>query len=272
MLNQFDIRPIRSLGQNFLVDDRVVDQILKAADVLPGDLILEIGPGIGGLTRALAGQAGCVLALEIDRRVIPALRHVTESFNQVQIIEGDALKMSFSDLTRNHPGPVKVVANLPYYITTPLMIKALTDIPGLDRMVVMIQREAAERVLAKPGSRQYGPLAVLCSSFGTLSRAFIVKSGSFIPRPNVDSCVIRLVRDTRIAPGQWQPFAEFVEACFSQRRRTLVNSLKISGFSPERLSRIPDIIRSAGLALDVRPERIAAEQFYQMFLDLTATD
>ena len=243
LLERHDIIPTRSLGQNFLTDDRVVERICAIAGLGPEDLVIEIGPGIGGLTRELARRAGRVIAVEIDRHVLPALNDVlAEAGGQSTVIHADALETNLSELTAGWQGPVKVVANLPYYITTPLIIKILTEIPECSRLVFMIQKEAAARITARPGSKQYGPLAVLAACFGETKKELTVPADAFYPRPGVDSCIIRIISLQKMQIDDWLGFRGFLECCFAQRRRLLANSLKIAGISPERLARLPEIL------------------------------
>jgi len=261
ILEQHGIRPTRSLGQNFLTDDRVVERICQCAALSENDLVLEIGPGIGGLTRAMARQAGRVVAIEIDRHVMPALRDVLADRHNCTILHMDALEADLAALAADWSGPVKVVANLPYYITTPLISKALVELPQCTQMVLMIQKEAAARVSATPGSKQYGPLAVLAACFGKARRELVVSPGSFYPQPGVDSCVISLTRENKMQLAHWPAFQRFLEACFAQRRKTLANSLRAAGYPADQLARLPAILAGLGLPDNVRAEMLTAEQF-----------
>lgn len=265
ILEQHGIRPTRSLGQNFLTDDRVVERIGQCAALSPQDLVLEIGPGIGGLTRALAGQAGQVIAIEIDRHILPALRDVLSDRHNCTILHNDALETDLAALAADWPGPVKVVANLPYYITTPLISKALVELPQCTRMVLMIQKEAAARVTATPGSKQYGPMAVLAACFGKARRELIVSPGSFYPQPGVDSCVINLTRENKMQNVHWPAFQRFLEACFTQRRKMLANSLRAAGYTADQLAKLPAILARLGLPDHIRAEMITAEQFVEIY-------
>ncbi|HAL74752.1 MAG TPA: ribosomal RNA small subunit methyltransferase A [Clostridiales bacterium] len=265
ILEQHGIRPIRSLGQNFLTDDRVVERICQCAALAQNDLILEIGPGIGGLTRAMARQAGQVVAIEIDRHIIPALRDVLADQHNCTILHKDALETDLTALAADWTGQVKVVANLPYYITTPLITKALVELPQCTQLVLMIQKEAASRVMATPGSKQYGPMAVLAACFGKAHRELVVSPGSFYPQPGVDSCVISLTREHKAQLDQWPAFQQFLEACFTQRRKMLTNSLRAAGYSADRLTRLPAILAELGLPDGIRAEMITAEQFVAIY-------
>lgn len=269
LMEQFAIRPTRSLGQNFLVDDRVVQRICQAADIQPTDLVIEIGPGIGHLTTALASRAGQVIAIEIDRHVLPALQAVMADHPNFELVHADALTVALNEKTANWSGPVKIVANLPYYITTPLIMKMVREIPRFATLVLMVQKEAAERLMAAPGQKQYGPAGVLLRCLGTLRREMIVPAGAFWPRPPVDSAVIQVWREPdALAPADWPSFAGFVEACFSLRRKTLLNSLRSYGNAQTReawSAAIVSCLVRLGLSDRIRAEAIAPAQFVEIW-------
>jgi 16S rRNA (adenine1518-N6/adenine1519-N6)-dimethyltransferase len=272
LLNQFDVRPTRSLGQNFLVDGRVVERICTTADLNVTDLVIEIGPGVGHLTHAMSLLAGRVIAIEIDRHVLPALESVMQDQANFQLVHADALSVSLSSLVGDWPGPVKVVANLPYYITSPLMLKIVRELPSFASLVLMLQREAAERIMAEPGQRQYGPLGIIMRCLGTVRREMIVPASSFFPQPHVDSVVLQVIPgNLAVARSDWPSFFTFVESCFSQRRKTLANSLrghalvqacKTLGFPLET------ILAELGLVPMIRAEAITPTQFVELYYAL----
>lgn len=269
LLAQYDIRPTRSLGQNFLVDDRVVARICTLANLQPTDLVIEIGPGIGHLTRSLSQLAGRVITIEIDRHVLPALTAVMAGQANFTLIHADALQVAFADLTAGWPGPVKVIANLPYYITTPLITKIVREIPSFTRLVFMVQLEAAQRLLAQPGSKDYGPLGVLLHCLGSVRRAMNVSAAAFWPRPHVDSAVIEIEpRPSPVAVADWDAFIRFVEACFQQRRKTLANSLRHDWMHDTgRVEPQPLVTHLAALGLSdrIRAEAMTPTQFVQLY-------
>ncbi len=269
LLNRFNIQPTRSLGQNFLTDDLAISRICDLADLSGQDLVIEIGPGIGSLTRELAHRAGRIVALEIDRHVMPALTHNLDGLTNCLIRQADALSIHLPDLTDGWSGSVKLVANLPYYITTPLMVKILCELPTCQTVVLMIQREAAGRVLAAPGGKQYGPLAILVACYGRASREMVVPAASFYPRPGVDSCVIRINTDRRMQIDAWPDFHRFLENCFTQRRKTLMNSLKTAGWASERQKKLLQWLATCGLAADIRAEMLSPEQFVDLYHHLS---
>lgn len=244
LLTQFNIQPTRSLGQNFLVDERVVSRIGDLAGLTAADLVLEIGPGLGHLTIELAHRSGRVIAIEIDRHVLPALAsHLAEQDN-VNLVHGDALAQDLRALCQDWSGPVKVVANLPYYVTTDLMLKIMTELPFCQSLTLMMQKEAAERIMAPVGSKGYGPVGIVAASIGTLRRVLSVGRGSYYPQPHVDSVVLQLkpYPEPLVAGIDLPPFVAFLQSCFQQRRKTLLNNWTPAG---------------AGLAAQVRPEQVA---------------
>jgi len=268
ILEKHGISPTRSLGQNFLTDDRVVEHICTSADLGPADLVIEIGPGIGGLTRAAAQRAGRVIAIEIDRHVLPALHDVLSAAGNCTVLHMDALDADLVALTAGWDGPVKVVANLPYYITTPLIVKALVELPECSQMVLMIQKEAAARVQAGPGSKQYGPLAILAACFGQTKREMIVPAGSFYPKPGVDSCIIRMIHNNKLQIDDWSKFHNFLERCFAQRRKMLMNSLRVAGIQTDKLARLSQIMADSGISAEIRAEMLSPEQFVALYNQL----
>lgn len=264
-LSQYNLRPAHGLGQNFLADDRTAGQIMTLAQLSRQDLVLEIGPGIGALTRELVRLAGRVIAVELDGSLLTALRAGLPPEGDCQVIQGDALAADLSTLTTGWAGPVKVVANLPYYITTPLIEKVICELPGSASLILMVQKEAAGRVLAGPGSKQYGPLAVLVASFGQAKRELVVPAAAFFPQPHVDSCVIRINSVSKLQIADWQKYRKFLERCFLHRRKTLDNSLKASGYATERLKWLQNYLVSLGLPANARAETLNPQHFIAIF-------
>ncbi|NLW12123.1 MAG: ribosomal RNA small subunit methyltransferase A, partial [Clostridiaceae bacterium] len=185
LLTEYDIRPTRSLGQNFLIDDRVVDRVCEGIELTQNDFLLEIGPGLGSLTRELSA-AKAVSAVEIDRHMVEVLSATLSEFNNISIIHADALKTDFCGLAEGHDS-VKVAANLPYYITTQLIEKLLIELARSKLMLLMMQKEAADRLFALPGNKLYGPVSVLVSLYGKAMKYQKVSASSYYPRPHVDS-------------------------------------------------------------------------------------
>ena len=234
MYKGYNFKFTKSLGQNFLKSDEVIGEILEGADLKADDLVIEIGPGIGTLTQYLACRARQVCAIEIDRQLIPVLEDTLTGWENVRILNQDILKTDLKALIRemNEGRPAVLVANLPYYITPPIIMGLLESGAPLRSMTVMIQKEVARRMQADPGSKEYGALSLTVQYYTQASIVAEVSAGCFIPRPEVDSAVIRL--DTwekpSVSPADEKKMFRLIRASFNQRRKTLVNSLS-SGLS-----------------------------------------
>ncbi len=251
-----EIRPKRSLGQNFLKDPHYLRRIVEAAAVAPGDRILEIGPGRADLTRLLASRASEVLAIELDDRLIGPLRSEFKTASAVVIEHADALEYPFDALE----GRWKVVANLPYYISTPIIQRLLRSRSKFISLTLMLQKEVAERIVAPAGGKQYGYLSVLVQYSTEARMEFPVPAGAFTPPPDIDSAVITLkVRATPAAAVRDEAFFfRTVKAAFSQRRKTLRNALRQLGLPPERMAAAE---RSSGISLSRRAETLSVLEF-----------
>lgn len=235
LMERYGVRTKKRLGQNFLVDGNIVEKIVRAAGVSPEDAVVEIGPGLGALTASLARQAGIVLAVEIDRNLIPLLSETLSGAGRVELLCQDALKTDFDELVREktsgHYGrggkPYKALANLPYYITSPLLLHLLTSRFNLSVLVLMVQREVAARLTALPGTKDYGSLSVVVQYFAIPKLLFLVPRTVFMPAPAVDSAVVRFdLREEPAVPVQDEElFFKVVRASFGQRRKTVLNAL-----------------------------------------------
>nr|WP_092070605.1 16S rRNA (adenine(1518)-N(6)/adenine(1519)-N(6))-dimethyltransferase RsmA [Dendrosporobacter quercicolus]NSL48311.1 16S rRNA (adenine(1518)-N(6)/adenine(1519)-N(6))-dimethyltransferase RsmA [Dendrosporobacter quercicolus DSM 1736]SDM12626.1 16S rRNA (adenine1518-N6/adenine1519-N6)-dimethyltransferase [Dendrosporobacter quercicolus] len=257
ILKTFNIRMSKKLGQNFLVDEKIVRGIVQAADISPGDTVLEIGPGIGTLTQGLAEAGAQVVAVELDLKLIDVLAETLAGYDNVRIIHGDILKV---DIAAEVPAaPFKVVANLPYYITTPIIMGLLEARLPVSVLVTMIQKEVAARMVACPGTKDYGALSVAVQYFTQPRMMFDVPPVSFIPSPAVDSAVIRcLVRDQpAVAVADEKLFFRVVKAAFSQRRKTLNNALK-TGIPADQ---IQPALAAAGIDGARRGETLSLQEF-----------
>ncbi|GAA0353368.1 16S rRNA (adenine(1518)-N(6)/adenine(1519)-N(6))-dimethyltransferase RsmA [Bacillus horti] len=220
----------KSLGQNFIVERQILEQIVSAAELSDDVGVIEIGPGIGALTEQLAKRAGKVLAFEIDQRLVPVLAQTLAPYPNIQIIHQDILKADLQQLVEEHLGQFSrksVVANLPYYITTPILMHLLEAKLDLEQIVVMIQKEVAERLAAEPGTKDYGSLSIAVQYFAEARIERIVPKSVFVPQPNVDSAVISLrLRDKPLVEVQDEDyFFRLIRASFAQRRKTLLNNL-----------------------------------------------
>lgn len=256
----------RTFGQNFLIDGHALADIVAAAgDPARCGAVLEIGPGAGALTQALA-EAGfpCVLAIEKDSRLLPVLRETVGDYDSVRIVQGDALTADFHALLDSWQGSgdLRLVANLPYYITTPLLMKALESEAGFERIVVMVQKEVALRMIAAPGTRDYGALTLAVQYYAWAKIARIVTAGCFLPQPAVDSAVVTLqVKPARDRP--WPEASEYfriVRGAFGRRRKTLANALAAE-FTELSKDAVGAWLEAAGIAPMRRGETLAAEDF-----------
>ena len=227
ILKKYDLRLTKTLGQNFLTDINIIKKIVAAGDVSRSDLVVEIGPGIGSLTAELAKNAGKVAAVEIDRRLLPALHENTDEYSNVTVIHEDVMKADLKGLVQDWPGPLKVVSNLPYYITTPIVMMLLEGDIDWDILVFMVQKEVAGRMAAAPKTKDYSALSVAVQYYADPKLAFTVSKNCFIPKPDVDSAVVRLKRRSRsgLENVDRELFFRIVRASFSQRRKMLLNSL-----------------------------------------------
>ena len=253
----------KSLGQNFLIDDNVIDRILDGARLSKGDKIIEVGPGIGTLTREMGRVADRVVAIEIDKTLIPILKDTLDEFENIEVINQDILKVNVEDLVKEklNGGPVKLVANLPYYITTPIVMKFLEeDIPVTD-IVVMVQKEVADRMNANPGTKDYGALSVAVQYYCDTEIVAKAPRHMFIPQPNVDSTVIGLhVREKRKYNVDSEDiFFKTVKAAFGQRRKTLLNALGTLGFLNK--DEIREVLNEANIDEKRRGETLSIEEF-----------
>lgn len=268
LLKRHRLRPKKRLGQNFLVDDRVLARILDAAELTGREAVLEIGPGLGGLTRALAGRAWRVLAVEKDRSLAPVLSEVLEGADNVRVLWADALELDLKAVCAQYFGdrPVRVAANLPYYVTTPILMKLLEEGPPVERIVVMVQREVAERLTAEPGTKAYGALTVAVRWYAErVEWVARVPPSSFVPRPAVDSAVVRLdLRPREREDRESLRLFRVVRAAFGQRRKTLLNAL--SHAFAEDLGR--EAVRRALAEASVAPERRGEELTLEEFIRL----
>ena len=254
----------KKFGQNFLIDPHVLDKIVRAAGVAGDDCVLEIGPGIGTMTQYLAERARHVVAVEIDRNLIPILAETLEGYDNITILNDDILKVDINELARvyNQSRPLKVVANLPYYITTPIIMGLFESQVPVDNMTVMVQKEVADRMQAGPGSKDYGALSLAVGYYAKPYIAANVPPNCFMPRPNVGSAVIRLTRHQKPPVEVKDPGLMFrlIRASFNQRRKTLQNGLNNSPEVPFSKEMIGAAIESLGLPPSVRGETLTLEQ------------
>ena len=258
----------KRFGQNFLIDAHVLEKIVSAAGITKDDCVLEIGPGIGTMTQYLAESAGQVVAVEIDTNLLPILADTLKDYSNVKVINQDILKVDINELVKeyNNGRPIKVVANLPYYITTPIIMGLFESNVPIDNITVMVQKEVADRMQVGPGSKDYGALSLAVQYYASPYIVANVPPNCFIPRPNVGSAVIRLTRYQEPPVQVKDPKLMFklIRASFNQRRKTLQNGLNNSpeiSFSKEEITKA---IESLGVSPSVRGEALNLEQFAQL--------
>ena len=255
---RFDIKMSKKLGQNFLIKRGIVDEIVHAAELTVGEPVLEVGPGIGTLTQGLAQSGADVTAIELDRRLLEVLDTTLASYDNVRIIHGDVLKLDMPTIM-NHK-PFKVVANLPYYITTPIIMSLLESKLPIERLVVMVQKEVALRMVAKPGTKDYGALSVAVQYYTEPDIVLDVPPKSFLPAPAVTSSVIRCVlRDKPpVDVIDEKLFFRVVKAGFAQRRKTFSNTMKTTGLTRDR---IEELLAKANIDGQRRGETFTLQEF-----------
>ena len=260
VLEKYNFKFRKSYGQNFLIDDHILNKIVEAADITKDDCVLEIGPGIGTMTQYLCEAAGRVVAVEIDSSLIPILNDTLSEYDNVTIINDDVLKVDIRSLCDEYNGgrPIKVVANLPYYITTPIVMGLFESHVPLESITVMVQKEVAERMQTGPGSKDYGALSLAVAYYSKAEVVATVSPNCFIPKPNVESSVIRMTlhKENPVDVLDEALLFKLIRATFNQRRKTLVNSLSNAGISGVDKDRI-----RAALSAMNKPEAIRGETF-----------
>ena len=253
----------KKFGQNFLIDGHVLDKIIAGAGVTKDDMVLEIGPGIGTMTQYLAEAAGKVVAVEIDRNLLPILQETLADYDNVKVIHADVLSLDLEKLVQEENGgrPIKVVANLPYYITTPIIMALFEQHVPLANVTVMVQKEVAARMKSGPGSKDYGALSLAVQYYAEPYIVANVPCNCFMPRPNVDSAVIRLTRyeEPPVQVKDEKMLFKIIRASFNQRRKTLQNGLNNSSEL-----KIAAAIAEAGFSPSVRGEALTLEQFAKL--------
>ena len=259
LVKKYNFKFKKSLGQNFLVDDSVLNDIIEGAEISPLDHVIEIGPGVGTLTAELLKKAKRVTALELDASLIPILTEELKDRDNFTLINKDALKVDFKEII-NEGEKVKVVANLPYYVTTPIIAKLLNEGVNFDSLTIMIQKEVAERIDACPSNKDYGALSLLVQYYCDTKIIRRVSPASFIPRPKVDSIVIKLIKlpKARVEVKDQAIFFKVIRESFNMRRKTLSNALKNMGLSKDVLE---EAFKEAGIDSRRRGETLSIEEF-----------
>ena len=257
----------KKYGQNFLIDTHVLEKIIRAASIGSDDVVLEIGPGIGTLTQYLCENARQVIAVEIDDMLIPILGETLKDYDNVKIVHNDILKVDVNEIVSEYPGSsIKVVANLPYYITTPIIMGLFESGVPIDSITIMVQKEVAERMQAKPGTKDYGALTLAVQYYADAKIMANVPPNCFMPRPAVGSAVINLVKhkEKKYDVKNEDMLFRIIRASFNQRRTTLQNGLNNAANLPYTKQQIAEAIEKMGLPAAVRGEKLSLEQFVEL--------
>ncbi len=266
LLKKHNFKFKKRFGQNFITDLNLLERIADAGNISKEDIVLEIGPGAGTLTKVLAEKAGYVIALEIDRTLIPILEEQFKKFSNISVVNEDALKVNFDEVvTKFYPeaSEYKIVANLPYYITTPLLFNALERADLLSQMVVMVQKEVGQRLQASPSTKDYGALTLMANYYAQVQYMFTVSKKLFSPEPEVDSAIVKFTKHDKrpLNSSQEEVFKKLVKASFSQRRKTFLNSIKTLELDKERMI---TFLSEAGYGEKVRGEELPLEVYLEM--------
>ena len=264
IINKYSFAFQKKFGQNFLIDSNILESIVSAADITKDDFVLEIGPGIGTMTQYLCEAARQVVAVEIDKMLIPILKDTLSEYDNVEVINQDVLKLDIKALAqeKNNGKPIKVVANLPYYITTPIIMGVFESKVPIESITIMVQKEVADRMQTGPGSKDYGALSLAVQYYADAKVQLNVSASCFMPRPNVDSAVIKLTAHEKpVVDVDETLMFKVIRASFNQRRKTLVNGLKNSSELDYTKEEIVQAIKAIGKEENIRGEKLTLEEF-----------
>ena len=265
IIDQYQFAFQKKFGQNFLIDSNILEGIVDSAEITKDDFVLEIGPGIGTMTQYLCEAARQVVAVEIDKALIPILEQTLSDYDNVEVINQDVLKVDIKALAQEKNGgkPIKVVANLPYYITTPIIMGLFESGVPIESITIMVQKEVADRMQTGPGSKDYGALSLAVQYYADAKVQMIVSANCFMPRPNVDSAVIKLTRHQEpvVQVEDEKLMFKIIRASFNQRRKTLVNGLKNSAELSFTKEQIVEAIAKLGKPETIRGEALTLEEF-----------
>lgn len=272
IINKYSFAFQKKFGQNFLIDANILENIVSAAQITKDDFVLEIGPGIGTMTQYLCEAAGRVLAVEIDKMLIPILQDTLSEYNNVEVMNQDVLKVDIKSIAKekNDGKPIKVVANLPYYITTPIIMGLFESGVPIESITIMVQKEVADRMQTGPGTKDYGALSLAVQYYADAKVMLNVSAQCFMPRPNVDSAVIKLTRhkNPTVDVKDEKLMFKIIRASFNQRRKTLVNGLKNSSELDFSKEQILEAIHAIGKPETIRGEALTLEEFAQLSNEL----
>ena len=268
VLQKYNFNFQKKFGQNFLIDTHVLEKIMNAAQITKDDCVVEVGPGIGTMTQYLAERAGHVVAVEIDKALIPILSDTLSEYDNVEVLNEDILKVDLNRLVQEKNGgrPIKVVANLPYYITTPIIMGLFESHVPLQSITIMVQKEVADRMQVGPGTKDYGALSLAVQYYAKPEIVAIVPPNCFIPRPNVGSAVIRLDRYEAqpVEAADEKHMFSLIRASFNQRRKTLVNGLSNAAGLHVSKDAVKEALAQMGLPETIRGEALSLEQFARL--------
>ena len=268
VLQKYNFNFQKKFGQNFLIDTHVLEKIMNAAQITKEDCVVEVGPGIGTMTQYLAERAGHVVAVEIDKALIPILEDTLSEYDNVEVLNEDILKVDLNRLVQEKNGgrPIKVVANLPYYITTPIIMGLFESHVPIDSITIMVQKEVADRMQVGPGTKDYGALSLAVQYYAKPEIVAIVPPNCFMPRPNVGSAVIRLTRhkEVPVQVNDEKLMFKIIRASFNQRRKTLANGLNNAPDIHLSKEVIQESIEELGVPVTIRGEALTLQQFAQL--------
>ncbi|MBP5427510.1 MAG: 16S rRNA (adenine(1518)-N(6)/adenine(1519)-N(6))-dimethyltransferase RsmA [Clostridiales bacterium] len=267
IIEEYGLKLTKSLGQNFLVDSNILRKIVDLGNITKDDLVIEVGPGIGNMTREVAKRAGKVIAVEKDQRLIEPLQANLSEFGNVEVINEDFLEVDVVALAEmSNVKSIKIIGNLPYYITTPIIMSLLEEEVDIDSMVFMVQKEVAQRMTAKEGTKEYGALTVTTNFYATVNMLFAVSANCFLPKPKVDSAVVKL--DVNKVPKvpviSKEFFKKTVRSAFGKRRKTLLNALATSGEFGMSKDEFREILDRLGIKENQRGETLSVNQFAEL--------
>lgn len=271
IMKKFNIVANKRYGQNFLIDDNILEEIVNSADITKDDLVIEIGPGLGNLTEYILSRAKYAILVEIDLKMIKVLKDRFKDRKNYILINDDILKVNIDKIVEEIKSKndlsfrsVKVVANLPYYITTPIIFKLLEDENSISDITVMVQKEVAQRMVAKPKSKDFGILTLMVDYFSNANIIVLVPNSSFIPEPGVMSAVINLKKNRKYSVKNEKMFFELIHKAFAQRRKKMINSLSSTNFNNMTKQELEDLFKRCNLGFNTRAEELTIEEFIEL--------
>lgn len=271
ILNRYNLKAKKKFGQNFLVDENVLDNIVNGSDITSEDVVIEIGPGLGNLTEKLLEKAEKVIAFEIDKDMCEILENRFQNVSNFILLNEDVLKVDIKEVLNKYKvenEKVKLVANLPYYITTPIMFKIFENTNCIDSMTIMVQKEVADRIVAKTKSKDYGVLTINTKFYGEATKLFDVPNNAFVPAPNVTSAVVKIAIWQRYSVSNKETLFKLVKASFAQRRKKLINSLENSNVFDVTKTELKSILENNGITENARAEEIELETYINVANEL----